>query len=275
MSRNQKPMCDDSVERFVAQAAQKLTQHVGDAFYGAAAADDASPQEPCNHCALENDPERNSAVVKNVAMRFGADLAGVCRLNADWLIEPNTIEDLGFREGHTWAVVMAVAMDAGRIRKSPAAARAATRIGYMRMAALAAPVAEFIRNLGFRGVALGNGVALSVPLTCDAGLGEHGRHGMLITPEYGSCVRLCKVFTDLPLAPDKPLGEGPKVFCNECDLCAQACPGNAIDTGTHPSETSRWLVDNDKCRSFWSSTGYGCVTCIAACPLTPNDSTEG
>lgn len=271
MSDNQDSSHDDYIEEFVIQAAQKLTQHVGDEFYGAAAADKAPDEEPREHSALGDDPEENSSVVKDIAMRFGADLAGVCELNADWLIPPNTIEDLGFGNERAWAVVMAVAMDAARIRKSPAAARAATRIGYMRMAALAAPVAEFIRKLGFRAVALGNGAALSVPLACDAGLGEQGRHGMLITPEYGSCVRLCKVITDLPLAPDGPVGEGPKEFCRECDRCARACPGNAIDAGPQPSGTPRWVIDTDKCRSFWSSTGHGCATCIAACPLTSDD----
>jgi epoxyqueuosine reductase len=271
LSDNQDTIHDESIEGLVAQAAQKLTQHVGDEFYGAPVADKAPDEEPREHSALGNDPKKDSAVVKDVAMRFGADLAGICRLNTDWLIPPDTLEDIGFQEGRIWAVVMAVAMDAGRIRKSPAAARAATRIGYMRMAAVAAPLAEFIRKLGLRAVALGNGAALSVPLAFDAGLGEFGRHGMLITPQYGSCVRLCKVFTDLPLAPDKPIGEGRKEFCRQCDRCAQACPGNAIDAGRQPSNTPRWVVDNDKCRSFWSSTGHGCATCIAACPLTPDD----
>ena len=40
------------------------------------------------------------------------------------------------------------------------------------------------------------------PLAIMAGLGELSRIGILITPEFGPRVRLCKVFTDLPLQAD-------------------------------------------------------------------------
>ena len=69
-------------------------------------------------------------------------------------------------------------------------------------------LAEFIRILGYKAIPMGNDTSLSIPLAIDAGLGELGRHGLLITPEYGPCVRLCKVFTDLPLEPDKPIQFG-------------------------------------------------------------------
>ena len=37
-----------------------------------------------------------------------------------------------------------------------------------------------------------------------AGLGEYGRLGLLITPEFGPRVRIGKIFTDLPLSHDEP-----------------------------------------------------------------------
>jgi len=50
-----------------------------------------------------------------------------------------------------------------------------------------------------------NDTALSIPLAIDAGLGELGRNGLLITAEYGYCIRLCKIFTNLPLIVVCPL----------------------------------------------------------------------
>lgn len=120
-------------------------------------------------------------------------------------------------------------------------------------------------------------IALSVPLAIDAGLGELGRNGLLITPEYGPCVRLCKLFTDLPLEPDKPIEFDVTDFCNQCDNCAAACEADAIQSEIEPSFTVacpsnnpgilRWAVNHDKCYSFWIENGGDCSSCIAVCPF--------
>lgn len=43
-----------------------------------------------------------------------------------------------------------------------------------------------------------NDISLSIPLAIEAGLGELGRNGLLITKDFGPCVRLCKIFTTCP-----------------------------------------------------------------------------
>ncbi len=51
-----------------------------------------------------------------------------------------------------------------------------------------------------------------------ASLGEFGRMGLLITEKYGPRVRLCKVFTDLPLAIDRYRPFGVTEFCKTCEI---------------------------------------------------------
>ena len=181
---------------------------------------------------------------------------------------------------YEWAIVMAIRMDASAIRTSPAfPAATAVGIGYSRMAFTIACLAEFIRNLGYKAIPMGNDTALSIPLAIDAGLGELGRNGLLITPEYGPCVRLCKVLTDLPLKPDKPIEFGAAEFCRQCRRCAEACEVGAIQLAPEPSfdvvcrsnnhGILRWAVNHDKCYSFWVQNGADCSTCIAVCPFTP------
>jgi len=58
-----------------------------------------------------------------------------------------------------------------------------------------------------------------------AGLGFIGKSGLLITPQFGPCVRLVTVFTDLPLPNGQPILEG---RCGGCRLCVEACPAGAI-----------------------------------------------
>src|SRR4030042_760644 len=114
-------------------------------------------------------------------------------------------------------------------------AAAATGIGYSRLAFTASTLAAFIRNLGYTAVPAGNATGLSVPLAVDAGLGELGRNGLLITPRYGPRVRLCKVYTDLPLEPDRPVDFGVRAFCRTCKRCAEACEAEAISSADEPS----------------------------------------
>jgi len=136
------------------------------------------------------DPKRMSIYVKRAAKLFGASLTGICKLNRDWLYAevdiPEKLENV---------IVMAIEMDPEGIATSPdVPAAAATGVGYSRMAFVLACMGEFIRNLGYEAIECGNDTALSIPLAIDAGLGELGRSGLLITLQYGPRVRLCKIF---------------------------------------------------------------------------------
>ena len=66
----------------------------------------------------------------------------------------------------------------------------------------------------------------------DAGLGEIGRMGLLMTPRLGPRVRLAVVTTDLPLVADVPTSD-PTVldFCDVCRKCADICPAHAVPAG--------------------------------------------
>ena len=57
-----------------------------------------------------------------------------------------------------------------------------------------------------------------------AGLGWQGKNLLLITPQYGSRVRLVTVLTNAPLDADGPL----RNRCGDCTACQDACPAEAI-----------------------------------------------
>ena len=225
-------------------------------------------------------PATLSAQVKETARTYGAALVGICEVDRRWIysvdMAGNPIElPAEFR----YAIVMAVTMDAEAILSSPTyRAASATGVGYSRMAFAIACLAEFIRNLGYQAIPMGNDTSLSIPLAVDAGLGELGRHGLLITPQYGPCVRLCKVFTDLPLEADEPMELGVTQFCVSCNRCSGACPPGAIQSDPVPSfqvacrsnnrGILRWAVNHDKCYQFWLENSASCANCIAFCPFT-------
>lgn len=219
-----------------------------------------------------DDPHEMSSYVKHSAKLFGASLTGICKLNRDWLYA-----DIDVPDRYENVVVMAIEMDAEGIAASPAApAAAATGVGYSKMAFALACTGEFIRNLGYGAIQCGNDTALSIPLAIDAGLGELGRNGLLITPQYGPRVRLCKIFTDLPLETDKPIEFGVKETCKECKLCAENCEVDAISMDDEPSFKTacqsnnpgalKWYVDVERCYLYWCENSIDCSTCIKVCP---------
>lgn len=227
-----------------------------------------------------DDPQAMSLCIKDTARLFGASCTGICRLDHRWLYshDLNGVS-IAIPEEYTSALVVAIAMDPQAINASPTyAASIESGRGYSRMAYCIACVAEFIRSLGYHALPMGNDYAVSIPLAIDAGLGELGRLGLLITPEYGPCVRLCKIFTDMPLVSDAPITFGVQEYCSQCRRCADACAVGAIQRTPHPSFTivcpsnnigiERWAVNHDQCYEFWIENGSDCSNCIAACPYT-------
>ena len=64
-----------------------------------------------------------------------------------------------------------------------------------------------------------------------AGIGWIGRHGLLVTPEYGARQRLITILCkDNPSIPDEFLTkrELPAEKCGKCRACVGRCPGEAI-----------------------------------------------
>jgi len=229
-----------------------------------------------------DDPGGMSTCLKETARFFGAARVGISKIDRRWVYSLDMDgRSIKIPDEYHYAVVMAIAMDPGTIATSPAyTASIETGRGYSRMASCIGCVAEFIRHLGYLAMPMGNDTALSIPLGIDAGLGELGRLGLLITPEYGPCVRLCKVFTNLPLVPDQPITFGVQEYCSHCLRCANACAPEAISKDAEasfkvvcPSNNpgiERWAVHHDRCYGFWIENGSDCSSCIAACPYTRN-----
>ena len=226
-------------------------------------------------------PQDMSLVIKKVARFYGASLVGICRVHPSWVYshEFNKMTKehypIEIPKGCDTAIVIAIAMDYEAVRTSPSAVEAgATGLGYSQMAVVASMLAVFIRHLGHRAVPSGNDTALSVPLAMAAGLGEAGRQGLLITKKFGPRVRLCKIFTDLPLAHDSYQPFGVTAFCKVCKKCAIHCPSQAIpyrDMTTEGHNISnhsgvlKWYSDYEKCFQFWSRNRTDCANCIRVC----------
>ncbi|WP_415536163.1 reductive dehalogenase [Dehalobacter sp. 4CP] len=229
-------------------------------------------------------PQEAAEIVKKATRFLGADLVGIAKYDPRWVYDPlfNALENKDIPAEFPFepksVVVIAIEMDYSAYTTAPSyIGAAATGLGYSRMAETAYSVAAFIRHLGYKSFGSGNDVALSIPYAIAAGLGECGRNGILVTYEYGPRVRLCKVFTELEIAPDKPISFGVQEFCKVCKRCADACPSAAIPKDTEPSfegvcisnnpGIEKWYINQDLCFKYWSEGAVdGCGCCVASCP---------
>ena len=227
-------------------------------------------------------PEEMAREIKYAAKTLGADLVGITDNDERWLYthaysrENETEKPQEIPTDLENVIVIAQSMDRELLRTAPSAlSGTATGATYSRDAIVLLAMAQYITNLGYRAVASMNDSALAIPLAIKAGLGEYGRHGLLITREYGPRVRIGKVFTDMPLAHDRPIRFGVKETCDICRACTQACPAKAIDGG-EPSTVvhnrsniqgiRKWTTDAERCFRFWANQNTDCSICVRVCP---------
>jgi len=223
-----------------------------------------------------SNPQAITRDIKKVARYFGASTVGICKLDRRMVYISQEIP-----EEFQYAIVMTFEEDYELMKYYPSyIADAATSMGYSDMAVTNTYLVAFIEFLGFQAMESGNDIALSIPMAMQAGLGDYGRNGLLITPQFGPRVRISKVLTDLPLIPDSPIDFGVIEFCKACKKCAHQCPSQSIPYGdrtTEPNNMSnssgelKWRIDSETCRMYWGRVNKPCTGCIACCPYNkPN-----
>ncbi|MFC1869581.1 reductive dehalogenase, partial [Thermodesulfobacteriota bacterium] len=238
-------------------------------------------------------PEEAAKIVKQSARYFGAFRTGVTGLDRRHVFkydsdgkeivfedveEPyETEEKRVIPKKCRFVVVMLLYMGEDGLACAPAPIGAMVPLWtYKRIDLLTGAVAEFIRGLGYTAIPCSNDTAVNGPFANEAGLGEQGRADKLINPEVGALVRICKVFTDLPMELDRPQKFGIEEFCEVCKICVEACPVNTINEDKEPSfdvpgEWSNpghktWHGDNPRCWAYAESTDGGCGICLYVCP---------
>ncbi|AII61530.1 reductive dehalogenase [Dehalococcoides mccartyi] len=126
-----------------------------------------------------------------------------------------------------------------------------------------------------------NGAIPTIATATLTGLGEGARNnGAFISPEFGPCVGLFSLVTDLPLEPTPPIDAGMWRFCQTCTKCADECPAQCIsfeheptwdvpkiygkEDTTHIPGRKQFWTDGIACWSYKATIG-GCGACMGTC----------
>lgn len=251
-------------------------------FLGLHAVSEPAPDNP----PAELSPERATEIVKNYGLHIGADKVGICRLNPLWVYShrgeifydqwDNWGKEIKPEDLPLYAVVMLTEMKNSHVYGAPHTPTVAESArGYSKGAYLSTLMARWFFHMGYRGIAENTRHYDLVlpPVAVDAGLGEVGRLGYLMTPGFGARVRIFVTLTDMPLVPDRPISIGADEFCKRCKKCAESCPSRSIPLGGKVEHKGalKWKLNEDSCFEYWSKIGTDCSICMAVCPFSrPN-----
>jgi reductive dehalogenase len=225
-------------------------------------------------------PQEASLRIKGFAKSVGADMVGITKIDPLWVyshrgeIFNENWEDWGqdINMTHQYGVVLAEEMALDMIGSAPHTPTVIESMkDYAKGAVISTQIASMIANLGYFATAnhLRHYECILPPLAVDAGLGEVGRCGYLMTKEFGARIRLSLVTTDLELVPDKPVDIGVEHFCIICKKCAHCCPSQAIPEEDDPMEVNgslRWKLNEEACFDYWGKVGTDCNVCMNVCP---------
>jgi epoxyqueuosine reductase QueG len=171
------------------------------------------------------------------------------------------------------AIILAMEMSKEIIDRAPSQATLNMVFGtYDDLGKAANKIAEFLRDHGYAAQAdhpLG-GLVLFPPLAQKAGIGWVGKHGLLITPEFGPRVRLAAVYTNIENLPfaESNIHGWIEDYCEICGICVRQCPPRAILDESITHDTGRLThISQQDCFEYFAQH-FGCSVCIKVCPFS-------
>jgi epoxyqueuosine reductase QueG len=138
-------------------------------------------------------------------------------------------------------------------------------------------LSRILKRLGYRSIALPSRGLPMRPLAMKAalsychiaeaaGMGTIGKHSFLITPEFGTRVRLACLLTEAPLK--TTIRHDPVDDCTHCLDCVKICPVGAISA---PGPGKRYDVDGMRCK-FYRDSVDNCGLCQKVCSFSTGHS---
>jgi len=168
------------------------------------------------------------------------------------------------------AVVLIMEMGKKAISKAPSTETFKMVMStYATLGMITNRLTDNLRQTGFQAHAshpLG-GLVLYPPLAVTAGLGWFGRHGLLITPQFGPRQRISAIFVNIDNLPFNKSNEHSWIseFCMSCGKCVESCPNGAIlDQPIEHDSGRKTQIVQEKCIPIFVKQ-EGCTICIKEC----------
>jgi ferredoxin len=210
------------------------------------------------------DPAELSRLIREEARRLGISRIGFAKADPRY-----TFADAP-DPGDANVIVCVLEQDfaATQTAPSPRSERGAMR-AYAALETREADVVRYIRGLGHhaRPNGFGSLEGIAIHYGEQAGLGQLGLNGQLLTPEAGSRARLALITTDAPVELGSPVDYGIPKLCDECQLCVRRCPPGAIPNSRKPKRgVIKASIKPERCLPVVAQA-HGCAVCMKVCPV--------
>jgi epoxyqueuosine reductase len=206
--------------------------------------------------------------IRDEAKRVGFAMAGVVPFDRKYVFQEYQQQ---VRFGTL--LVLARELDYEGIQKYPSVEAEVAFYGGLYECALAGyELAKFIFAQGYKAqfvhpAGLDLAMVISQAYAVEAGLGQMGANGQLLTPLVGSRCTLMSISTDAPLARDYPVDYGINGLCERCQVCVRRCPGRALPkVRVNWRGVTKYKLITERCLPMVSRYD-GCSVCLRVCPV--------
>ena len=206
-------------------------------------------------------------LIREKARELGYGEVGFTRNDAHYVYQSRKP---AIRRDLPHAICLALEQDYRKTQTIPSMEAEDTHFGtYADQGPLTMELTAFIRSLGYNVQVSGPTwhYGPMIPLFVQAGLGQLGANGQLLSPHFGSRARLQVVYTDANVTHDEPIDYGIHQFCQECQVCVNRCPGRALvkeKVWYRGVEKNKLIYD--RCRPVMARY-EGCAVCMKVCPV--------
>jgi ferredoxin len=213
----------------------------------------------------ELDPKELTETIRQKARDMGFAEVGFTYLNRDYVYKS---KKRWIRFDHVMCLAMEQEYEPTQTIPSMAAEH--THHGtYRTEGAVSLELADWIRSLGYHAQihSPNDNSGAYIPMFVQAGLGQLGANGQLLSPHFGSRARIMMISTDAPVVYDEPVDYGIHKFCQECQVCVQRCPARALmkeKIWYRGAEKNKLIYK--RCRPIMARY-LGCGICMKVCPI--------
>ncbi|HEY8642719.1 MAG TPA: hypothetical protein VIO84_08125 [Candidatus Dormibacteraeota bacterium] len=132
-------------------------------------------------------------------------------------------------------------------------------------------LAAFLRDRGYRSQVVAGPIGVNMikvlPYAEEAGLGQMGLNGQLLSPHFGSRWHPFALATEAKLTADSPRDFGVRKLCDTCQVCVRRCPGRAIpNVRVHWRGAVKNKLQVEKCVPMLMKYAT-CNICTKVCPV--------
>jgi epoxyqueuosine reductase len=209
-----------------------------------------------------------TAAIKEEALRLGFDAVGIARFHRTYVYS-NYRGEVRFKN----LIVLALERPTEDFESQ------ILSIDYMHMTQelmhrgteMMLELIAFLGARGYRGQVVAGPIGINMvkvlPYAEEAGLGQMGLNGQLLSPYFGSRWHPFAFSTDALVTPDGPRDFGIPKLCDSCQVCVRRCPGRAIpNVRVHWRGAVKNKLDVEKCVPMLMRYAT-CNICTKVCPV--------